>query len=292
MNDTVLILSPDPKDLMYDGRWVHILKQLTEKLRCFNIDVTHAPWTTALHNTSRTTQLVLPLLAWGYQRSHPLWLEICKEWQKRDVLIHNPPNILQWNSDKHYLDDLYKQGAPVVPTFYCDNISYSKLNEALVLFDVDMLVLKPTVSATAYKTSLWKEGESITDPPSGSCIIQPYLPSIVTEGEISLIFIDGQFSHALRKTPAAGDFRVQPEFGGHLAHYVPDQSVLQTAKKILKSIGSSLLYARIDIVLNNLDEWELLEAELIEPDLFLDFDKTNGKLLGDAIFEKIKKESR
>ncbi|WFU04569.1 hypothetical protein QA648_27725 (plasmid) [Rhizobium sp. CB3171] len=283
----ILVLSPDPADQMYNGRWRDILEQLTTSLQHFGIEVSHAAWTRDLRMVPHRPQLVLPLLAWGYQRAHEQWLDTCKDWQRHQIPVHNPPDVLQWNSDKSYLKTLAEKGAPVVPSLYFDEISTSRLRESLSYFDVDRVVLKPTVSATAYKTSIWEAGQLISDPPEGSCIVQPYLRSIETEGEISLIFISGQYSHGLRKTPVAGDFRVQPEFGGRLTHHEPDQSAISTATKILETIGTSLLYARIDLVLNQNNEWALLEAELIEPDLFLGLDHKNGHMLGEAILNRI-----
>lgn len=283
----ILVLSPDPTDQMYNGRWRDILKQLAASLQHFGIELSHAPWTSDLRMAPNRPKLVLPLLAWGYQRAHPLWLDTCKDWQRLEISIHNPPDILQWNSDKSYLKTLAEKGASVVPSLYFDEISPSRLRDSLSHFNVDRVVLKPTVSATAYKTSVWEVGRVVSDPPEGPCIVQPYLQSIETEGEISLIFIDGHFSHGLRKTPAIGDFRVQPEFGGRLIRHDPDENAIRAASKILQLIGTSLLYARVDLVINQNNEWALLEAELIEPDLFLGLDRNNGEMLGEAILRRI-----
>lgn len=285
----ILVLSPDPADQMYSGRWRDILRQLTTSLQRFGIEVSHAPWTNDLLMSPHRPALVLPLLAWGYQRTHALWIDTCKEWKRLQIPVLNPPDILQWNSHKAYLETLAQKGASVVPSLYFDEVSPAKLQDSLAHFGVDRVVLKPAVSATAYKTSVWESGQPISDPPEGPCMVQPYLRSIETEGEISLIFIDGQFSHGLRKTPVRGDFRVQPEFGGRLAQYDPDRSAIRTAHKVLETIGVSLLYARIDLVLNQNNEWALLEAELIEPDLFLGLDDRSGELLGEAIRNRLKR---
>jgi len=286
-NNKVLVLSPDPTDVMYAGRWRDILAQLAGSLERFGIGTEQAPWTSDLGAIAESAALVLPLLAWGYQRDHRRWLDTCVEWQRCGIPVQNPPEVLRWNSDKRYLEELRERGAPVVPSLYCDGLSYSRLQDSLAFFDVDTVVLKPTVSATAYKTSLWRAGTTVADPPEGPCIIQPYLPSIEREGEISLIFIEGRFSHALRKIPAEGDFRVQPEFGGRLTAHVPDQNAIQTAQQVLQCTGPSLLYARIDLVLSNTSQWLLLEAELIEPDLFLNLDGNRGELIGQALRDRM-----
>lgn len=286
--DKIIILSPDPSDRMNKGRWRDIFSQISHFLNFYEIDTESVPWTEPVEKLAKMPNLILPLLAWGYQRDYSTWLKMCREWKNHDVKIENDPNILIWNSDKTYLRDLQDRGAPVVPSIYHNAVSYQNLMDSLSVFDVNRVVLKPTVSATAYKTSVWEEGQPIRDEPDGPCIIQPYLPLIETEGEISLIFIDGHFSHALRKVPISGDFRVQPEFGGILSPYTPEHSAIQAAKKVLKAIGPSLLYARIDLVLGDSHRWLLLEAELIEPDLFIKMDKNNGKLIGQALKMRIK----
>ncbi|WP_156593311.1 ATP-grasp domain-containing protein [Agrobacterium vitis] len=199
----------------------------------------------------------------------------------------NEPEVLLWNSNKRYLEEFHNLGAAIVPTIYCDCFSKEALENSLRYFEVDTVVIKPTVSATAYKTSLWRKGGEIDAPPEGGCLFQPYLSSISSYGELSLIFFDGQFSHALRKLPAKNDFRVQPEFGGSLFPYKPQESAFAAAKKIQDVISGVPLYARIDLIKDNNGEWLLIEAELIEPDLFLQFDERDGELLAKAILKRI-----
>ena len=101
-------------------------------------------------------------------------------------------------------------------------------------------------------------------------MIQPYLPTIETEGETSLLFFGGRLSHVVNKRPVAGEFRVQVQYGGgYVALPEPPAGALALAERTLAAIGEDLLYARIDMAPNADGGWVLMEAELIEPDFYL-----------------------
>jgi glutathione synthase/RimK-type ligase-like ATP-grasp enzyme len=284
---SVVILTPSVTDPMYSGRWREILSRLETYLAVFNIFVISVPWDTVRKDLSYSGLVILPLLAWGYQRSHSLWLARCKEWEENGLHVLNAPQVLRWNSHKRYLEELRKCGHAIVPSICGETFSYALMVDALAFFGVEKLVVKPAVSATAYKTSLWTAGDVLADPPDGDCIVQPYLDSIVKGGEISLIFIEGTYSHAVRKVPINGDFRVQPEFGGMLAQHHPTSSLLETANKVYAGLNADLLYARIDMIQGENDEWLLLEAELIEPDLFLELSSQASDVFGRALRKRV-----
>ncbi|PSR14105.1 MAG: hypothetical protein C7N36_05325 [Bacteroidetes bacterium] len=93
------------------------------------------------------------------------------------------------------------------------------------------------------------------------------MPEIQSQGEISLLFFNGQFSHAILKKPQAHDFRVQSQFGGDYQIYHPAASLIDTAAHIVQIFGEQLLYARVDGILKA-GKFLLMEVELIEPDLY------------------------
>lgn len=283
----ILILHPDEGDPAFQGRWREIFKELRRCIERFGMKVDASSWRHLCVEEPRDADIVLPLLAWGYHRDYAFWLSQCANWQVSSLRMLNAPDILRWNSDKRYLQYLHERGVPVVPSLYREKICPAVLLESLEAFGVDALVVKPTVSATAWKTSVWTKDVDLEDAPEGPCIIQPFMESIRTQGEISLIFIDAEFSHGLRKTPRTGDFRVQPEYGGHLSSYLPDRAALAAADSILSSLPGPLLYARIDMVRDALGNWVLLEAELIEPDLFLGFDEGCGNMFANALLRHV-----
>ena len=103
-------------------------------------------------------------------------------------------------------------------------------------------------------------------------MIQPYLPSIETDGEVSLIYLGGRFSHAIRKVPQPGDFRVQPEYDGIITPHTPEPDEFAAAEAALKAVEEPLLYARVDLVRDLGGSPALIELELVEPDLYLGHD--------------------
>ena len=100
-------------------------------------------------------------------------------------------------------------------------------------------------------------------------LIQPFVPEI-KDGELSLIFFNGKYSHGVIKKPREGDFRVQKQYGGLYQSFDPDAELLQVADSIIQQIRQPLLFARVDGVMIN-DKFHLMELELIEPDLYLEF---------------------
>src|SRR5690606_9388824 len=109
-------------------------------------------------------------------------------------------------------------------------------------------VVKPAVSASAYRTLRLAPGDRLDGAPEGATMIQPYLPAIETEGETSLVFLGGAFSHAIRKVARPGDFRVQPEWGGIISAATPEADQMAAARAVLEAVEEPLLYARIDLV--------------------------------------------
>jgi glutathione synthase/RimK-type ligase-like ATP-grasp enzyme len=108
-------------------------------------------------------------------------------------------------------------------------------------------------------------------------LIQPYLPTIESEGETSLLYFGGRLSHVVNKRPVPGDFRVQEEFGGlYTLLTAPPAGAVALAEQVLAAIGEPLLYARIDTVPDVDGRWLLMEAELIEPDFYLGVDPARG----------------
>jgi len=163
--------------------------------------------------------------------------------------LWNPPALLRWNIHKRYLVDLAARGVNVVPT--------------LLIPQGSRAVMKPAVSATAYRTSILENNE-----PS-DLLIQPFVEEVVTNGEWSLIFLGGAFSHAVIKRVRQGDFRVQTDFGGSFERASPDAALIEQAHDILRTIEEPWLYARVDCVVRD-KRLLLMELEMTEPSLFLD----------------------
>lgn len=281
----IAVLTPDPADKTYVGRWPEVLERLKATLESTGATVTATPWTDHVEDASGLAayDLILPVIAWGYHRDHGCWLKACATWSEAGLAVANPAEVLRWNSDKTYLARLADKGVPIPPTRWTDRVTQDQVDAAFAETGAPVLIVKPTVSAGAFRTLRLTPGEVLSDAPEGAAMIQPYLKSIETKGETSLLFFGGRFSHAVNKRPVAGDFRIQVQFGGLYTAVTPDAAAMALAQQVLAAIDEPLLYARIDMARDDAGRWVLMEAELIEPDFYLDHDPANGAGFAEAV---------
>ncbi|WP_404417285.1 RimK family alpha-L-glutamate ligase [Brevundimonas vesicularis] len=281
----IAVLTPDPADKTYVGRWPEVLERLKVTLESTGATVMATAWTDHVEDASGLAayDLILPVIAWGYHRDHGRWLKACATWTEEGMPVANPAEVLRWNSDKTYLARLAERGVPIPPTRWTDGATQEQVDAAFAETGASVLIVKPTVSAGAFRTLRLMPGEVLSDAPEGAAMIQPYLKSIETQGETSLLFFGGRFSHAVNKRPVAGDFRIQVQFGGLYRAVTPDAAAMALAEQVLAAIDEPLLYARIDMARDDAGRWVLMEAELIEPDFYLDHDPANGAGFAEAV---------
>ena len=280
------ILTPDSADGSYSDQWPGVLSRLGEALALAGITAVPTPWTDHVENAGDLERfpLVLAVLAWGYHRDHGRWTQATRTWAATGVPLANPATVLGWNSDKTYLGRLAERGVAIAPTLWTDRVTQDDVEAAFARFGADQLIVKPTVSGGAWKTTRLSRGETLTQAPVGSAMIQPYLPTIASEGELSLLYFDGRLSHAVNKRPADGEFRIQVQYGG-LYTLVEDTpaGALALAEQVFAAIDEPLLYARIDMVPDVDGRWLLMEAELIEPDFYLGVAPDRGLVFAQAV---------
>lgn len=152
-------------------------------------------------------------------------------------------------------------------TYWVDQDDEVRLSDILSQRGWHSAVAKPTVGAIAHgirRVSVRDHDATVRGP----ALVQQFLPEIQDEGEWSLIFIAGEFSHAVRKLPATADFRVQTQFGGSTQATRAESHIIDKASSVLELIGEIPLYARVDGIERG-GELLLMELELIEPVLFL-----------------------
>ena len=143
--------------------------------------------------------------------------------------------------------------------------------------EADMLAaVKPTVGANGdavYRLSPGDDPGRLRDIagryPARDCMLQPFRPAILEEGEYSLFYFSAEFSHAILKTPRAGEFRSQEERGARITTIVPDMRLAATGQRAVDALPERPLYARVDLVRNDANDFEVMELELIEPSLYL-----------------------
>jgi hypothetical protein len=221
--------------------------------------------------------LIMPLMAWGYQRDPVHWFHALDAWEAAGLRFANPIATLRWNTNKDYLFDLEEAGVAIVPSKLAHHLMRDDLDTARAAFGCEMLVIKPTISGGADGTYRLGLSDSIPfDVLEREMLIQPLMPMIAREGEFSLFYFSGKFSHAILKIPEAGDFRVQEQFGGREVTVEAPTAALALAGAALAAAPGPLTYARVDMVRGEDGGFYLMELELIEPSLFLDHASDGG----------------
>lgn len=212
---------------------------------------------------------------WDYHERHDEFLAWVGELEAAGVPLFNPPAVVRWNADKAYLRVLEAAGTAIVPTLWTEPGEPATLAALLEEAGWDEAVVKPVVSAGARNT--WRTSRAQAPGEEGRfrelaqrerLMIQPFLPEITAEGEWSLVFFGGRFSHAVVKRPRPGDFRVQEEYGGHATAAEPDPSLVAAAETAIRHAPEPCLYARVDGCVVD-GRFLLMELEVLEPALFL-----------------------
>lgn len=286
----VAILTPDPADIAYPDLWPKVLSRLQRTLDGVGIRTVPTPWTEHVDSGVglKGHACVLPLLTWGYHRDHARWLRACTSWEREGVPMFNPASVLAWNSDKRYLSELAERGVAIPPTLFTDDLSAEWVERVFAETGAEELIVKPAVSGGAWKTRRVRRGDAVEETSGISMLVQPYLPTIESEGETSLLYFGGCLSHVVNKRPVAGDFRIQEEFGGQYTLLAsPPAGAVALAEQVLAAIEEPLLYARIDVVPDADGRWLLMEAELIEPDFYLGVDPAQGAGFARALHESL-----
>ena len=228
--------------------------------------------------------LILPLLAWGYQREPARWYGLIETW--KGLPFANSLETLRWNTNKSYLLELEASGISIVPTLVTPSLEAADIDAARTLFGSSSLVVKPTISGGAEGTYRLRPTDLIPGDAMGAeMLIQPLIPTIADEGEYSLFYFGARFSHAILKRPAAGDFRVQEQFGGKEVTIKPPAAAFSLAEATLAVAPAPLLYARIDMIRDSKGTFRLMELELIEPALYLSHAPDGGSRFADAVFD-------
>ncbi|RZJ77197.1 MAG: hypothetical protein EOO47_17505 [Flavobacterium sp.] len=218
------------------------------------------------------------------------WL---KKIEDLNIKLLNPLEIVRWNADKHYLHDIENAGLNVTPSKFITKGDEVNLLQYFEDFKTDQFIVKPAVSGGSKNT--FRVTAANVDEINEKLkilvqledfILQPFIKEIEEIGELSFLFFNGQFSHALLKKAAKGDFRVQATFGGTVLPHQPNDELIKTAKKYVDQFAEGCLYARVDGAMVN-NEFVLMELELIEPFLFLDTNEKALKNYYEALIELI-----
>lgn len=222
---------------------------------------------------------------WDYHLNAEAFRVWIKKLAKENINLWNRPDAVSWNINKKYLLDLKKRGIPVIETVLS---SSTPLPRIMVRHGWDEVIIKPVIGASAYKIQKIsrRKAENFQFPANEEFLIQPFIQEIQTAGEFSFVFIAGKYSHAVLKKVKRGDFKTNYSFREGLELINPNEKLLIQVESIIKAIPFNILYARIDcVVIKN--KLHLMEAEIIEPELFLRFSTTGAQKLAETIRAKI-----
>lgn len=277
----VAILVPAPD---YEENWRPAFARKAAALAAAGLAVEQRVWTDPGDLTG--FDLILPLFAWGYQRDVAVWYALLDRLAGLPVV--NPVPVLRWNSDKAYLAELGAKGVAVVPTVEVAALDDASLAQARAALGAEEVVVKPAVSGGADGTHRVAPGAPIpTDALGQRRLVQPLMPGILADGEYSLFFFGGAFSHAIVKRPASGDFRVQEQFGGRETRWDASAAARLLAAAALAAAPALPVYARVDMVGDAAGVLHIMELELIEPSLFLHHAADKGAAFGRAIYAAV-----
>lgn len=207
----------------------------------------------------------------------------------------NPLPQVRWNIDKHYLLDLEERGVPIVPTRMIEIGEPLSLAERIRDAGWDKAVVKPAISGAARHTYVvTRDSSSQVEERLAELVgheallLQPFIPSIEDHGEVTLVVIDGQYTHAVRKIAAAGDFRVQNDHGGRVVAHEATPQERSLAHRAVAACSSPPAYARVDMVQDPAGGQVLMELELIEPELWLRLCPSAGHQLAKVIAKSVR----
>ena len=230
---------------------------------------------------------------WDYPECARQFLDVLATIDASRALLINDLALVHWTLEKTYLRDIEQRGSAIVPSTWYDGFDSVKTADLFAAHQCERIVIKPTVGANAKDTFV------LTNPvdkeqlrelrvvfANRPFLVQPFVENIQSEGEFSLFFFNGDYSHAIQKTPKAGDFRVQEEHGADISPVRPPDTLLETARVLFASIEPLPTYGRGDWVRDADDRFLLMELELIEPSLYLRTDRGAAARFARALDER------
>ncbi|MDB5705863.1 MAG: hypothetical protein JWN66_2979 [Sphingomonas bacterium] len=267
----------------YGAVAAEILDQYRAAFTARDMALVTRPWDQGPGANENWGDATLALFAWGYHLDVARWEAMLAAWPAERLLLNAAP-LLAWNTRKTYLIELEAKGIPIVPSRFgrADAASVAAAFEA---FGAAELVVKPQVSGGSYRTVRVKPGDAVE--PLDDAIIQPFIPAVSGEGELSFLFIGGAFRHAVRKVAKQGDFRIQPQFGGQFSRFEPEAAQLALAETVIAALPEASLYARVDLLRLADGSLALMELEAIEPDLYPHMAPELPARLADAVAARL-----
>ena len=229
-------------------------------------------------------ELAVIRTCWDYHERPDQFVAALEAHEAAGLRVLNAPGVVRWNSRKTYLKEL---GPAAIETIWAEKADAACVARAFDALDAAEIVVKPQVGAGSRETvrlkrNAWSEADLI-DGPRDAAMIQPFLKAIETEGERSLFWFGGRYSHAIQKIPDAGDWLANIPGRTHFRTDAPPKAAIDVAEAARARAPKDLLYVRIDLVLGDDGRWRVIEIEAIEPYFFLDFAPEGARNFVDAV---------
>ena len=221
---------------------------------------------------------------WDYPEKLAQFLDVLETIDRSPAHLVNDLALVHWNLRKTYLGDLEERGGGIVPSLWHDDFDPAAIAGSFRRLGTSKVVIKPQVGANAADTFVLEEPvpAELLNRLAGIFggrphFIQPFMRSVQSEGEYSLFYFDCDYSHAILKVPAEGDFRSQEEHGAEILPVDPPPGLREAGDQVMALVDPVPVYARADFVRDRGERFLLMELELIEPSLYL---RTDGGAAG------------
>ena len=266
------------------------LEAVLGALRSSGAEASYLPWKTTPLETFAAADAVLPLCCWDYYDDPERFLRWVDALEAKGTQLINPPTLLRWNFRKTYLLEMAKAGLAVPNTFHLSEVSREAIEQRMEEKGWRIAVLKPVSGQSGHgvrKLDWDKRAEWSLKGITGESLLQEYQEDIGALGETTLTFIEGAFSHAVRRVLKAGEWRANQQFGATYEHVDVSQDVIDAARDYLSHLAQVPLYARVDGLVRP-DGFILTELELIDPYLYLEFAPGSADTMAKALLQRLR----
>ncbi len=229
---------------------------------------------------------------WDYHRRTAEFRDWLGARERAATRLWNPAAVVRWNLDKSYLRDLRAADVAVPDTLWIEPGNAPDLESVVAARPWKRAVVKPRISLSAHDTWITDRAGATRDQErfarlvaERGALVQEFVPEITARGELSLVYVDGRFSHAVCKRARPDDFRVQHQYGGRAEPVAASATARRGAEQALAAVPGPWLYARVDGVERD-GRLMVMELEVIEPELFLVWSGEAVRQLADAILAR------
>ncbi|MFC1458992.1 RimK family alpha-L-glutamate ligase [Microvirga arabica] len=261
------------------------LEALVSALKAQGMDAAYLPWKTTPLETFAAAEAALPLCCWDYYDDPGRFLAWIDALEAKGARLLNPPELLRWNFRKTYLLEMAEAGLAVPKTFHLPEANRQAIAQRMEAEGWSVAVAKPVSSQSGHGVQKI-DWSNIDRWPTGEMLLQEYQHDIGALGETTMTFIDGTFSHAVRRVLKAGEWRANAQYGTTYERVTVSQDVIDTAKSYLDLLPQTPLYARVDGLVRSTG-FMLMELELIDPYLYLEFAPGSADVMVRAVLQRL-----